>query len=125
MSAALAHPVARWIDVCALDDIAAGTGECALIGDRQIAILRVEHDTVYAIDNYDPFSGAYVLSRGVIGDRDGVPKLASPMYKQSFSLVSGECLDDASVRIDVYPARVRGGRIELAVPHGIDIEVLR
>jgi len=107
----------RWVEVCALDDIAPDTGECALVGRLQIAILRVgEGDRVYAIDNFDPFSKAYVLSRGIVGDRQGVAKVASPMYKQSFSLVTGECLDDASVRVGVYPARVRDGRIEVQVP---------
>jgi nitrite reductase (NADH) small subunit len=108
---------AAWLDVCALDDLVPDTGECALVGNRQIALVRVG-DAVYAIDNFDPFSRAYVLSRGIVGCRGGVPKLASPMYKQSFSLVSGECLDDASVKVDVYPARVRQGRVELQVPLG-------
>ena len=108
-----------WLDVCALEDIAPDTGECALVGGAQIALVRVgEGDSVYAIDNFDPFSKAYVLSRGIVGDRGGVPKVASPMYKQSSSLVSGECLDDASVRVAVYPTRVRGGRVELQVVAG-------
>jgi nitrite reductase (NADH) small subunit len=108
---------AVWLDVCALDEIEPDTGECALIGGAQIALVRVG-DAVYAIDNFDPFSKAYVLSRGIVGCKNGVPKLASPMYKQSFSLVSGECLDDASVRVTVYPARVSGGRVELQVELG-------
>ena len=106
----------RWVDVCALDDICPDTGECALVGDVQIAVLRVgDGDVVYAIDNLDPFSGAYVMSRGIVGDRNGVPKVASPMYKQTFSLLTGECLDDPTVRVAVYPARVRDGRVELEV----------
>src|SRR6185436_5263254 len=57
-----------WLDVCALDDIAPDTGECALIGGTQIAVVRVGEAAVYAIDNCDPFSKAYVLSRGIVGD---------------------------------------------------------
>jgi nitrite reductase (NADH) small subunit len=109
--------VMMWLDVCALEDIAPDTGECALVGGQQVALLRVgEGEDVYAIDNFDPFSKAYVLSRGIVGDRGGVPKVASPMYKQSFSLLSGECLDDASVRVAVYPTRVSAGRVELQLP---------
>jgi nitrite reductase (NADH) small subunit len=55
-----------------------------------------------------------VLSRGIVGDKDGVPKIASPIYKQSFDLRSGVCLDDPSVSIAVFAVRVRDGRIELA-----------
>jgi nitrite reductase (NADH) small subunit len=105
-------PRAAWIDVCALDDIVPSTGVCALIGARQIAIVRVG-DQVFAVDNFDPFAKAFVLSRGIVGDKSGVPKIASPIYKQSFDLRSGQCLDDPSVRIAVYEARVRDGRVEI------------
>jgi len=103
---------APWVDVCALDDIVPETGVCALVGARQIAIVRAG-DGVYAVDNFDPFSKAYVLSRGIVGDHGGVPKISSPIYKQSFDLRSGVCLDDPSVSIEVYSVRVRDGRVEV------------
>jgi nitrite reductase (NADH) small subunit len=109
----------RWVSVCAIDDIVPGTAVCALIGGRQIAVARVDAghgQDVYAIDNFDPFSKAYVLSRGIVGDRGGIPKIASPMYKQSFDLGTGRCLDDPRVAVTAYPARVRAGRVEVAVP---------
>jgi len=68
---------------------------------------------VYAIDNFDPFSRAYVLSRGIVGDKEGAPKIASPIYKQSFDLRTGVCLDDPSVSIAVWEVRVRDGRVEV------------
>jgi nitrite reductase (NADH) small subunit len=107
---------ADWTPVCALHDIVPDTGVCALIGGRQIALVRVgEGDRIYAIDNFDPFSKAFVISRGIVGDRNGVPKIASPIFKQSFSLISGQCLDDEAVSIPVYAVRVRAGEIELRV----------
>jgi nitrite reductase (NADH) small subunit len=107
---------AAWKPVCALDDILPDTGVCALVGGRQIALVRVgEADQVYAIDNFDPFSKAFVISRGIVGDRNGVPKIASPIFKQSFSLITGQCLDDATVSIPVYMVRVRDGEVELRV----------
>ena len=112
----------RWVDTCALDDIWPGSGECALVGRLQIAVLRAgAGETVYAIDNFDPFSKAYVLSRGIVGESHGEPIVVSPLYKQTFSLSSGVCLDDPTVKVGVYPARVRAGRIELQVPaHTLD-----
>ncbi|HWE27589.1 MAG TPA: nitrite reductase small subunit NirD [Polyangia bacterium] len=104
---------ARFLDVCALCDIVPETGVCALVGARQVAVVRAGSN-VYAVDNFDPFSKAYVLSRGIVGDKDGVPKIASPIYKQSFDLRTGICLDDPSVTIPVYEVRVRDGRIEVA-----------
>jgi nitrite reductase (NADH) small subunit len=107
----------RWIEVCALDDIDAGGSQPALVGRLQLALHRVaQNDAVYATDDFDPFSKAYVLSRGVVVLHAGKPVVESPVYKQTFSLETGQCLDDPSVRLNVYPARVRDGRVELQVP---------
>ena len=104
----------EWLDVCALDDITPDTGVAALLGDRQIAIVRVgDGDEVYAVDNFDPFSRAFVISRGIVGDRSGIPKIASPIFKQNFDLRTGQCLDDPTVRLAAYAVRVVGGRIQV------------
>ena len=114
-AAADAASAAAWTPVCPLGDIVPNTGVCALVGGRQIAVVRVG-EQVYAIDNFDPFSKAFVISRGIVGDRGGVPKIASPIFKQSFNLISGACLDQPEVSISVYPARVRDGRVEVRSP---------
>jgi nitrite reductase (NADH) small subunit len=100
----------RWVNVCQLDQILPFAGVAALVQDEQIAIFRVD-DQVFAISNYDPFSQAYVLARGIVGDRKGVLKVASPIYKQSFNVTTGECLDDPSVKLPAYPARVVDGTV--------------
>ena len=102
-----------WVDVCALEDIIPDTGVCALVRGRQIALVRVG-DEVYALDNFDPFSKAFVLSRGIVGDRGGVPKIASPIYKHNFDLRTGQCLDDGSVAVRTWQVRVHEGRLEVA-----------
>jgi nitrite reductase (NADH) small subunit len=111
---------AAWVDVCALDDILPNTGVCALLGGKQVAIFRVGEGAVHALSNFDPFSKAFVLSRGIVGDRNGVPKVASPIFKQSFDLLSGRCLDDATVSVGVYPVRLRRGRIEVCPTPRLD-----
>ena len=112
-------PEARWLDVCALEDIVPQTGVCALLGRKQVAIFRVgKGEQIYALSNFDPFSKAFVLSRGIVGDRAGVPKVASPVYKQSFELRTGQCLDDPSVSVRSYPVRVRQGRVEVQLAPG-------
>ena len=106
----------KWVTVCSLSDIAPNTGVCALLENTQVAIFRIgETDEVYAIGNYDPFSKAFVLSRGIIGDRNGILKVASPIYKQNFNLKTGECLDDSSVSVPSYPVRVVAGSIQLGI----------
>jgi nitrite reductase (NADH) small subunit len=110
MRALALQPEPQWEDVCALDDILPGTGVCALVAGRQVAVVRTAGD-VYAIGNFDPFSKAFVLSRGIVGDRGGVPKIASPIYKQTFDLRTGQCLDDPRVRVPSYEVRVERGRV--------------
>jgi nitrite reductase (NADH) small subunit len=107
-----------WRDVCLLDDIAPNTGVCALLEGKQVALVRVgEGEQVFGLSNFDPFSKAFVLSRGIVGDRNGVPKIASPMYKQSFDLRSGQCLDDPAVKIPRYDARVLDdGQVQVLLP---------
>ena len=107
-----------WIDVCAVDDITPDTGVAVLVGDLQIAIVRVgdgdgDDQQIFAIGNYDPFSRAFVIARGIVGDRGGVPKIASPIFKQNFDLRTGQCLDDPVVRLPSFPTRVRDGRVAI------------
>jgi len=105
-----------WIGVCRLADIPPACGVAALIGDRQIALVRPdESDAVYALSNYDPFSQAFVISRGIVGDRGGRPKIASPIFKQTFDLETGACFDDPLVKLPVYPVRLRDGRVEIGI----------
>jgi nitrite reductase (NADH) small subunit len=103
-----------WITVCDESDLIAGTGVCALVGDEQVAIFKTRKDqAVYAIGNYDPIGKANVLSRGIIGSIGEEVVVASPLYKQHFSLASGQCLEDDTVAVKSYPIRVDAGKIQL------------
>jgi len=94
--------------VCQLEDIVPNCGVCALVDGRQVAIFRLDDERLFAIGNRDPFSGANVLSRGIVGDLNGELVVASPVYKQHFSLLTGRCIEDASVSVPVYETRVDG-----------------
>jgi assimilatory nitrate reductase catalytic subunit len=96
------------VRVCRLDDIVPGAGACALVDGEQVAVFRIQ-ESIYAVSNRDPFSGANVLSRGIVGDLKGERVVASPVYKQHFSLLTGRCVEDAAVRIPVYTARIEDG----------------
>lgn len=80
------------VAVCDLDRLTPDLGVAALVGDVQVAIFRLADGTVHAVQNLCPFSGASVMSRGITGSRGDVPTIASPVYKQVFSLLTGECL---------------------------------
>ncbi|MBG0855421.1 nitrite reductase small subunit NirD [Streptomyces spinoverrucosus] len=95
-----------WFTVCDLTRLLPGRGVAALLPDgRQVAVFRDRNGELYAVDNRDPFSGAGVLSRGLTGTHQGSPFVASPLLKQRFDLVSGQCLDDEAVRVTTYEVR--------------------
>jgi nitrite reductase (NADH) small subunit len=108
-----------WVVVASLDDLDIERGAAATIGGQQVALFRVIDagaDRVFALDNLDPFSGAHVMSRGIVGDRGGTWKVASPIYKQQFSLVDGTCFDNPSAQLTTYPTRIRDGLVEIEWP---------
>lgn len=108
---------ADWVDVCALDDLTFDRGVAALVGGTQVAVFRVSPaGELFAIGNYDPFSGAHVLSRGIVGSAGDVLKVASPIYKHAFDLRTGTALSDPSVVVPTFPIRLRDGRVEVAIP---------
>ncbi|MFK4222579.1 nitrite reductase small subunit NirD [Streptomyces sp. NPDC019890] len=97
----------EWIALCALSLLTPGRGVAALLPDgRQAAVFLDREGIAYAIDNRDPFSGAQVLSRGLLGSSSGGPFVASPLLKQRFDLASGRCLDDETVSVTAYEVRL-------------------
>jgi len=103
--------MSNWTPVCRLADIVPNTGVCALVDGRQVAVFRLDDERLYAIENRDPFSRANVLSRGIVGDLKGEFVVASPVYKQHFSLASGACLEDPAVRVAVFQVRLEGDAV--------------
>ena len=107
--------VDEWVAVCPLQDLEAERGVAALVDGRQVAVFLTWDDGVHAVDHLDPFSGAHVIARGIVGTRGDAPTVASPMHKQVFDLRTGVCLDDASVRLPVHRVRVRHGVVHVAL----------
>ena len=99
-----------WVCICELDDLWPNIGVGALVNGRQIAVFRIG-ETLYALDNYDPASGANVLSRGIVGDLKGECVVASPLYKHHYSLATGRCLEDSAKSVNVYPVKALDGRV--------------
>ncbi|MEU0397483.1 nitrite reductase small subunit NirD [Streptomyces sp. NPDC006208] len=96
-----------WLAVCSLSQLTRGRGVAVLLpGGRQAAVFLDRDGTPYAIDNRDPFGGAQVLSRGLLGSAAGRPFVASPLLKQRFDLETGRCLDDESVTVAAYDVRL-------------------
>jgi nitrite reductase (NADH) small subunit len=105
-----------WKNICPLDDILPNSGCCALYKGSQVAIFRVQqsgNDALYAIDNYDPFAAANVISRGIVGSQGDKVVVASPVYKQHFCLETGNCVEE-DVSLKTWQVRVHEGHVQLA-----------
>ncbi|TGK14054.1 nitrite reductase small subunit NirD [Leptospira fletcheri] len=92
-------------------------GVCVKIGSYQIAVFRsTVRDKWYACDNFCPHSGDPVLSRGILGDSKGEPKVACPLHKRNFSLKTGECIGgEAHYKVEIYPVVIENGNVYLEV----------
>ena len=140
----------RWVPVGLVDDFPIDGGSTIKYGKVQIAVYNFasraatgglssdftspdhngypesttkSHSTGqwYACQQMCPHKKAFVLSRGIIGDSGGTPKVACPLHKKTFSLESGEGLSDGDYHIDVFPVKVENGEVFLELP---PIEVL-
>lgn len=107
-----------WLDVCAVEGLLTERGVAALVGHHQVALFRRHDGSLRAVDNVDPFTGAGVLSRGLVGSRGGISVVTSPLHKQAFDLDTGHCLDDSSGAHDVlvWQVRLEAERVLLGVP---------
>ncbi len=107
----------NWQAVCQADDLVADSGVVVWLDGAQVAVFYLpgQEQPVYAVDNRDPRSGANVIGRGLVGSVQGELVVAAPLYKQHFSLASGRCLEDEGQRLRVWPVRLKGGAVEVAV----------
>jgi nitrite reductase (NADH) small subunit len=101
--------------VCRYDVLLPERGVAALVDGHQVAVFRTFDGVLHAIDNRDPYTGAYVLSRGIVGTRGAAATVASPLHKQVYDLSTGVCLTDAALRVRVHHVRVNDGTVEVMV----------
>ncbi|WP_127793686.1 nitrite reductase small subunit NirD [Agromyces sp. LHK192] len=104
-----------WVRVCDTSDLEPFWGEVALIGGRQIAVVLIGPDEVYAVDHIDPHMGSPVMARGIVGSKGDRPTLASPLHKEVYDLVTGECYTDPSLSLQAFRTRVVDGAVEIEV----------
>jgi nitrite reductase (NADH) small subunit len=107
-----ASPV--WVPVCRIHDLEVERGRAALLYGAQIALFLLHDGRVHGVQNLDPYSGAHVMSRGIVGSRADAPTVASPMYKQVFDLRTGACLDAQGKEpksLRVWPVAIDGDTV--------------
>ena len=104
-----------WYRVCPVEDLELSWGEAALIAGRQVALFRTGPETVFAVAQEDPATGAYVMARGILGSRGARPTIASPLHKEVYDLETGECLSGPGAALATFAVRITDGCIEVGL----------
>lgn len=111
-----------WVPMLAASEIPRDTGVTVKFGRAQIAVFRTADDRIFATQARCPHKGDAVLGRGLVGDQSGVPKVACPLHKRTFSLETGECLNAESAGIVTFPTKVEGGLVYLELAPAVELE---
>jgi len=110
------HPTS-WVHVGKVWEIPADGGASIRHGKTQIAVFNfASRGEWYATQNMCPHKREFVLSRGLLGDVEGAPKVACPQHKKSFSLETGECLTGEDYRVQTFPVKVDGDDVYVELP---------
>jgi nitrite reductase (NADH) small subunit len=105
----------QWITVGRRSDLIPGCGAGAVANRRQIALFLLPEldNRLFAVSNYCPFSGVHIIARGIVGDIAGEPVVASPLYKQHFSLLDGRCIEQPEIQLETWPVRLQGDDVQV------------
>jgi nitrite reductase (NADH) large subunit len=106
-----------WVRLARAETFPKDGGRSVRYGNAQIAVFNFEsRGEWYATQNKCPHMKDMVLARGLIGDQQGVPKVACPLHKKNFSLADGSCLGDDEYRIRTFPVKVEDGWVCVELP---------
>jgi nitrite reductase (NADH) large subunit len=106
-----------WVRLARADSFPKDGGRALRYGSSQIAVFNFEsRGKWYATQNKCPHMKDMVLARGLIGDQQGVPKVACPLHKKNFSLSDGKCLSDDEYQIRTFPVKVEDGWVFVELP---------
>ena len=105
--------------ICTTADLVKNSGICALVelqGEEQQVALFYLPDTeqkLFALGNWDPLGQANVMSRGMVGNIGEELVVASPLYKQHFSLTTGQCIEEEA-SLPTYTVAFEGENVVLS-----------
>jgi nitrite reductase (NADH) small subunit len=113
--------VSHWFKAARVEAFPENGGACVKYKDKQIAVFNfTRRGEWYACQNLCPHKMQMILSRGMIGDMAGEPKVACPYHKKSFSLQTGENLNGECYQISVYPVKVEEGFVYIGINDEIE-----
>jgi nitrite reductase (NADH) large subunit len=115
----------EWVFVGKVWDFPHDGGAAVQHGKTQIAVFNfASRGEWYATQNMCPHRREFVLSRGMVGDQNGKPKVACPVHKKTFSLESGQCLSGEDYSVRVFPVKVEGDDVNLQLPPAEELDAV-
>ena len=111
-----------WVDVGAVGDFVPGGGAAVLVSKSQLAVYNVA-DKWFCCQNFSPKNRTFAMSRGIVGDKKGVPSVADPVHKTVFSLATGECINEpGEFSVLTFRAKEKSGRVLLELPAAAELD---
>jgi len=108
--------IKTWFKATSIDRVPKNGGVCVKINNLQIALFNfASRDKWYACQNLCPHKMQMILSRGMIGDKLGIPKVACPFHKKTFSLETGENLDGETYKVKTYPVKIEENNVYIGL----------
>lgn len=95
--------------VCRVDEVPAGEGKTVAVGNKLIALFRM-NGQYFAIDDVCPHMGAS-LSGGYV--EEGI--VTCPWHAWRFRLADGAWADNPRIKIGCYPVRVVEDEVQVQV----------
>ena len=109
--------IKEWFKAAPAEMFPEDGGMAVRYGNEQIAVFNyTSMGKWFATQNMCPHKLEMSLSRGIIGDAKGEPKVACPFHKRNFSLETGNCLSGDDMHIKVYPVKVEDGYVYIGIP---------
>ena len=104
--------VKTWVKVGVISDFPENSGACIKYKTKQIAVFNFTRTSKwYASQNICPHKMEMVLSIGMIGNKEDVPKVSCPLHKKNFSLEDGSNLAGEDYKIAVYPVKIENENV--------------
>ncbi|MCB9202899.1 MAG: nitrite reductase small subunit NirD [Flavobacteriales bacterium] len=104
--------VVNWFEAGKTSDFDENGGNCIKYKNLQIAVFNfTRKNKWYACQNLCPHKLEMVLSRGMIGSENEIPKVACPLHKKTFSLENGKSLSDENLSIATFPVKIENEKV--------------
>lgn len=110
-------PGSEWVCVAQVADVPRDGGLTIAHGDLRVAVFHfATRGEWWATQATCPHRKDAVLGRGLLGTQADIPKIACPLHKKTFSLVTGEGLADPRYCIRTYPVEIRDAAVWVKLP---------